>query len=464
VQRVFRFFDSLLVLAIVLVLVAVCYFVLHANRFLGTSTRVLILAVGPVLVSIGLAATFKLRAEARASLVLVLLFSVIALYSVDLFLVLDPVNRLLGRSGPRYPPGYDRRPLVQVALDLRGQGKDAYPAFVAQGWMDAPLLVEDDPVVPLSGVAHAITVVCNESGTYLTYRSDRFGFNNADQVWAMDRPDLLLVGDSFTEGACVPLQNSLASMIRARYPRTVNIGYGSNGPLTELAGLKEYGAALRPKHVLWFFYGFNDLPFDLSKELHSDIMTTYLDDPAFRQDLWVRSGDIEGAMRSRADITLERLARLGLKGPGPSVVDRVIDVLTLKELRSRLGFRLDRPRKDVALNRWEAQPEWDVFGGIIAEANETVDGWGGTLHLVYLPGRDSFAKGIKPPYHEELLELAMSLDIPLIDVYPAFATAPDPVSLFPPKVPGSPWWLDLHYDEAGHRLAGETVLASLDAS
>jgi lysophospholipase L1-like esterase len=461
-SRVFRLFDTVLVVIIALVLVGVGYVALHAHRFLGSSSRVLLLLVAPLSFAVGLAATFRLRAEVRASLVMILVFSAVALYAVELFLVFRPVDRLMGRTGIDYPAGYDRRPLLQVVLDLRADGQDAYPALVAQGWMDAPLLLDGDPVVPLSGVAHAITVECNESGTYLMYESDRFGFNNPDDVWDVDRPDLLLVGDSFTEGACVSPERSMASLIRAQHPRMVNIGYGSNGPLTELAGLREYGAALRPRDVVWFFYGFNDLPFDLSKEVHSDLMTRYLADPAFSQDLRERSGDIEAAMRSRVDATMERLARLGLKGPGPSLLDRVRDVVTLQELRSRLGLRLDRPTPDQQLNQWEARPQWEVFGGILAEANDVVASWGGTLHLVYLPGRDSFAKGIDPPFREEFRALAESLHVPLIDVYPAFASADDPMSLFPPKLHGSPWWLDLHYNEEGHRLAAETVLSGLD--
>ena len=45
--------------------------------------------------------------------------------------------------------------------------------------------------------------MCNESGYYSTYNSDRYGFNNSDEVWDYDNLEYLIVGDSFVWGSCV---------------------------------------------------------------------------------------------------------------------------------------------------------------------------------------------------------------------------------------------------------------------
>src|SRR5678815_2589951 len=105
--------------------------------------------------------------------------------------------------------------------------------------------------MPASGIiANALEVLCSEGGPWRSYRTDRFGFTNPDSVW--DRPaDLVLVGDSFTQGFCVPVEDSFAGRIRAVHPATVNLGGGANGPLIELATLVEFEPRARARGVLW---------------------------------------------------------------------------------------------------------------------------------------------------------------------------------------------------------------------
>jgi hypothetical protein len=57
----------------------------------------------------------------------------------------------------------------------------------------------------------------------------------------------------------------------------------------------------------------------------------------------------------------------------------------------------------------------------------------------------------------DVLALATSLGIPMIDIDPAFQAHGDPLSLFPFRGVG-------HYTETGHRLVAEEVLRSLSSS
>ena len=142
--------------------------------------------------------------------------------------------------------------------DLRAGGTRAYADLVAVTWLESPPSVMGMPVVPLSGVPHATIVMCNESGSYVTYESDRFGFNGPDEIW--DLPvEIALVGDSFVEGWCVRREDSLAAIVRNAHPATLNVGYAGHGPLAELGTIREYVAPLRPAHVFWFFFEGNDL-------------------------------------------------------------------------------------------------------------------------------------------------------------------------------------------------------------
>ena len=53
---------------------------------------------------------------------------------------------------------------------------------------------------PLSGIKNTHTIHCKENGYYSTYDSDRYGFNNPDEIWDISSHDVLLIGDClFTE-------------------------------------------------------------------------------------------------------------------------------------------------------------------------------------------------------------------------------------------------------------------------
>ena len=138
-------------------------------------------------------------------------------------------------------------------------------------------------IFPLSGISNSKTIVCNENGYYSTFESDRFGFNNPDSVWDNNQTKYLLIGDSFTLGECVNRPDDIASILRMLSKENVrNIGYSGNGPLIELATLKEYLDDGVEK-ILWIYVD-NDL-IDLKNELKNPILRKYMQEPNFFQDL-----------------------------------------------------------------------------------------------------------------------------------------------------------------------------------
>lgn len=62
-----------------------------------------------------------------------------------------------------------------------------------------------------------------------------------------------------------------------------NLGFGGNGPLSELAALVEFGIDLKPALILWFYYP-NDLQQDIFRERQEEVLSKYLT-PGFRQNL-----------------------------------------------------------------------------------------------------------------------------------------------------------------------------------
>ena len=135
------------------------------------------------------------------------------------------------------------------------------------------LLKKNNKLFPLAGISNKETIFCNESDKIEYYFSDRYGFNNNDFVWDK-KIEILLIGDSFTQGVCVNRKNNISSVISNKLNKNVlNLGYGGNGPLIEYATLKEYGSQYKPK-VIWLYFEGNDLE-ELFDEINNPILRKY---------------------------------------------------------------------------------------------------------------------------------------------------------------------------------------------
>ena len=140
-----------------------------------------------------------------------------------------------------------------------------------------------EEIVVISGVSNRKTIVCNETGEYLIYMSDRFGFNNPDNLWDL-KSEAITLGDSMTLGECVPAGNDITSNLRRKLNKNIiNLGMGGNGPLFQLATMKEYHYITKAKKIIWIYYEGNDL-LDLYNEKQNLILTNYLDSD-FKQNL-----------------------------------------------------------------------------------------------------------------------------------------------------------------------------------
>jgi hypothetical protein len=433
------------------------------------------------LIGLGFVATRWLNLAAKINLALVVLFSLLSLYAGELLLAVTASarenferNRWLTFPNDATPestqarlkenstaqPAFDRRDKLQVIADLEREGRTAYPAVVPHAVLkwDNPdamktlraLSIDGEETLPLGGVADVLTVFCNESGEYVTYHSDERGFHNPPDVWNDDRPAVVAVGDSFTHGACVPTEDSFVGVIRARHPQTINLGMDSNGPLMMLASLKEYGARVRPKTVLWFYYEGNDLK-DLVHERHSPLLRRYLTG-GYLQSLWDRQDKLDQALKAYIEQTRQSLGvRIG--------VEETIKLHHVRQIFTRWYAgqqEVDvRRASELYFSAEVTDEEMQQFRDVLVKAMATVHGWGGELHFVYLP---QWARYAKPEAanknRERVLRLVADLKLPLIDIHQVFARQTDPVGLFPFRRSN-------HYNVQGHRLVGEEVLRVL---
>ena len=188
-------------------------------RLFAEDLRVAWIIVGvPAAFSFACFSGLALDRAGRASILTSLLAVAVAVYLAEFAIQL----RLLRPEAPvvaRLPADADRRSVLEVVNALQSEGKNAYP----QAFPIAQFQHRSDGqatalggLLPLGGISRVTTVYCNETGRYLVYDADEFGFNNPSGIWPQRRLDVLAVGDSFAQGACVDVDKIGRASCRER--------------------------------------------------------------------------------------------------------------------------------------------------------------------------------------------------------------------------------------------------------
>ena len=317
------------------------------------------------------------------------------------------------------------------------------------GGVKSAIQVDGAEIMPIGGISKTRTVVCNQSGEYLTYQSDEHGFHNPGGKW-QSPVEIVAVGNSRTMGYCVSSEKNFVALIRQRYDRVLNLGMPGQGPLHILGAIKEYLPSIKPKLVLWFYYEGNNLS-ELQDEQRSKVLRGYLSE-GFSQDLLARQTGVDSALMRYVERINEQAPSLKRNDWR---VDDLIKIVKLSAVRRKSGMGYGRNDREIDL----AGPTMDLFFQILSLAKAHVSGWGGKIYFVYLPSWERYAyndSGVAGEQRARILSFADGLHIPIIDLYPLFQSHGDPLSLFPFR-------RFAHYNEAGHRVVAREVLKVLSA-
>jgi len=345
----------------------------------------------------------------------------------------------------------DPRSKVEVLEQLRSEGNDAWP-IAPPSSLPGALGADDErsartPLLPLGGISQVKSIFCGEGRPFVTYQSDRHGFFNPESAFE-GAPRVMLLGDSYVQGHCVGATEGIAPRLRERFAGTLNFGMSGNGPLLELAALREYGPALEPEFVVWTFFSGNDF-LNLEAERDRPAVAAYLD-PDHRQGLIERQTEIDALLRSyiegeRPDAPQTPLAEA--EGLRASLARKLLPVLSLHNLLPFLGLPSGRVNFDYAL-----------FAEILEAARGEVEAWSGRLIFVYLPitadlyglsrldADGSYAR-------QRTLQIVRELNIPIVDIYPVIAALPDPMA-----VSNTP---RTHYNAFGYELVAREIAAAV---
>ena len=348
---------------------------------------------------------------------------------------------------------FDARTRLQVLEDLESDGATWWPAIHASFFRSSGgPTVEGREVMPLAGISSGRTLLCNESGDWVTYTADEHGFNNPAGVH-QSAASIAVVGDSFVQGFCVGREATIAARLDRDFPGAVNLGLAGAGPLTELAIVREYVRPLRPTWVVWAYFGRNDLS-ELESEADNDILRSYLE-PGFTQGLAGMQPALDRALadtlthlraeRDRQEAGRNERVRAG-RPPG-TLAAAIEATLKVREIRRVWRRAMRRRASDPFPDRLLRQ--------VLETARDDVAAGNGELVFLLLPDWARYGRPERTdPYYEDALALATGIGLHVIDAVALFDAHPDPLSLFPRRSPG-------HYTEEGYRLVADAIAESI---
>jgi hypothetical protein len=467
------FFRILLGMAAVLVVMIAANSVWKMDLYLQDLVSALLYLILPITVFLVLLGLQWAKAGSRQLVTVNLIAAGIAVFSFEMYQLYRGSPGEGAREAARQLGiAYDDRSWAEVVRDFRQTGRDVVPAMMpgpvlstlAQLGQDAQRL----PVLGIGGISNAKTVFCNEHGPFVSYQSDRYGFNNPDANWDSDGPHVVLIGDSFGQGVCVKQTETIAANLDRSFANVINLSMGGNGPLIQLATIVEYAVQMRPWLVVWLFTEANDLGNMLTNFRRSPALARYVVGNQ-AQGLMERQPEIDQYLRALSEriyqnrIKVDDAARQERAAhPYKQALQTTLSVMKLQ--RTRRTLRLDptlvsgKTVKPAALANFENELSKDninSFDRVIRKAKTLVEGQNGRMLFVYLPSRHRFHAGGQIVHHYEgvrkqVIKRVREADIDMVDLLPAMLEQGDPRDLY--YHPGS------HLTVEGYRLVSDIII------
>lgn len=362
----------------------------------------------------------------------------------------DTLSRIAGRQ--RIP--FDQRTPLEAYSDLLKESPMAVthlsPVIV---FSRDEMTVRGRAVLPLGNVSSEVLLGAPEMGEWRKYVTDEHGFRNPHGLFSQAPIDILVLGDSFAVGESVRDGENIADRLRENFPKTINLGLGDNGPLMELASLREYGAMTRPKRVIWFFYEGNDIP-QITQEAELPILKKYLERDDFKQDISAIQSEVDLQLRAmvkkRFNAFKHRSSWSRFLEASAGFPNKFFDILYFRELRRAVGIS-EAPALRV---RHDGRPDQlEIFASVAAAIQRECEKLNAKLTFVYLPEWLTFRIGERQD-RAPVLSIIRSLKIPMVDGIQVFRRGRDALDYYPLRYHG-------HFTPEGHRAIAKALLDHL---
>lgn len=445
-----KFADSVLAVSIIIFLIILGYALLRSNMHpAGSMSKYYIFSLAGILFFAY--ALLKFNPDTKVNISLMTVSILFSIYAIEVFLSYNSnvkPEHVRARLAAKAGLSYDSRHRAQVWKELKNKGVNAYPLYNPYDNMD----FKDTEVLPLGYMSNVATIFCNESGEFIIYKSDEYGFNNPGSLYKKNNIDFVLIGDSFSQGACVKREDNVAGRLLSAGRNVINLGMINSGPPKELAVLKEYAKPFRPKNVFWLFYEGNDHE-GLEFEKKSPLIMKYLN-----------RNFTQGLVHKQKEVDEMILTQIEKEFAGIDNTLKLIEKNNRKTILKKFNLSLSSiklPRlRNVLLNSRKSECNSTIdplFKDIMTEAKRVVDNWDGQLVFIYLPSYDRYMENADKcrlrflaTEKKGVLSVINGLGVPVIDIEAVFSSHPDPLEYFPFKVYG-------HYNASGYRVVAEQI-------
>ncbi len=91
-------------------------------------------------------------------------------------------------------------------------------------------LSNDNKIIPLSLMPHKSYLKCDEGYGQKVIETDRYGYENDDNIWNNKEIDILIIGDSFGNSFCVKKEDTINFNLNKIY-KTLNLSLPGNSPI-----------------------------------------------------------------------------------------------------------------------------------------------------------------------------------------------------------------------------------------
>ncbi len=411
-------------------LTVVGYAVANANDYMSATPQFIRYFVGPLAIASALMIV-ALRSKVNTALqvgvyALAVLAAFFAHEALAQYRVFNSLNKTidafdtsaLASAGPAMPPRATIRMLNEAA------GTDQLSSAILSGIPDTEVYLCDRPDVGR-----------------LTYRADRYGFNNRDAVYDAPKLDVALIGDSFMEGLCLAPGDDVAGVLRSKGYAAASLGMRGNGPLVELASLGRFGPTLRPATTVYVYYAGND-----HKNLENEAV-----------EPWLLAGLQDGADYGPAQLTPSQMktATAAVEqfwrrhGPLPA---------SYRDRAARNFFALVQTWAALGLHYPAVEEPQPLLGDVVARLQTLTASWDGDLIAVYVPRAERF-RGVFPHgfVHDRerraIVGMFTATGAEVIDLAEAFSGA---------RAAGTYYAADGHFSEAGAAALADLIAAAVD--
>ena len=309
---------------------------------------------------------------------------------------------------------FDRRSKMEVIQSYTSPGDSVLPNFhpyvlVRDKLNNNGLASINDTIFPLGGISNKVSVGRNETGQWMIYLSDEYGFNNPPNSF-LKKVDAFLVGDSYTEGESVANDENIASLLRENEFDVYNCGMAGNGFLVEYATIVEYATKIKPHNVFWI-YSANDFS-DLKNELESELLIQYLNNPNYSQDLINKQLLVDSLLKKYLMLKYQEFEEIQKNREKKSKWSLVnfakltnTRILIYRARRKFDHFYNSLSLTSEKLSSYENESTKTANDELLLCLREIfvlsktlINGWGGKFYFVYLPSGNTYLDGKDDPF------------------------------------------------------------------